>query len=332
MTRERRLILVRLLCLAALVLLAPACGPSSPATTAPSPAGQARIVALSPAVAVMLRDLGLGDRIVGRHDYDMVLPRSVRPVGHQEAIDYEALLACDPTHVVIEWGSRPLPPRLTELAVSERWEIIRVRLLTIDDIARTVDDLAIRFGVVNFSGADPSRPPDIPGAGPGPMLPRFEDPARRLEIELPSARLARAWSRRGEGYAAIGGVLLLASTDPAGALGPGSFHHEILERIGGTPAISAGTPWMELDAEDVLRLQPGAIVLIAPRAGDVPTDPPGVDEVRRRLGRLATLDLPAVRTERIALIDHPLALTPSTAMAEFADELARILDGWSRGP
>lgn len=332
MPRDRPLMFARLLSLACLVLLAPACGPASPTGGAPRPAGQARIVALSPAVAVMLRDLGLGDRIVGRHDYDMVLPRSIRPVGHQEAIDYEALLACGPTHVVIEWGSRPLPPRLIELADSERWEVIRVRLLTLDDIARTVDDLAIHFGVVNFSGNDAHRPSEIPGAVPGPIVPRFEDPARRLEVELPSARLARAWSRRGEGYATIGGVLLLASTDPAGALGPGSFHHEILERIGGTPAISAGTPWMELDAEDVLRLQPGAIVLIAPRTGDAPTDPPGTDEVRRRLGRLATLDLPAVRTGRIALIDHPLALTPSTAMADFADELARILDAWTDAP
>jgi ABC-type hemin transport system substrate-binding protein len=332
MPRDRLLILFRLLGLACLVLLAPACGPPPPAPTSPDPADQARIVALSPAVAVMLRDLGLGDRIVGRHDYDMVLPRSIRPVGHQEAIDYEALLACDPTHVVIEWGSRPLPPRLSELAAAERWELVTVRLLTLDDIARTVDDLAIRFGVVDFSGLADRRPPDLPTPGPGPIVPRFEHPARRLEVELPSARLARAWSRRGEGYGAIGGVLLLASTDPAGALGPGSFHHEILERIGGTPAIASGAPWMELDAEDVLRLEPGAIVLIAPRTGEATTDPPGADELRRRLGRLATLDIPAVRTGRIALIDHPLALTPSTAMAAFADELARVLEVWAGKP
>lgn len=287
-----------------------------------------RIVAFSPAVAVMLRDLGVADRIVGKHDYDRVLPGHVRAVGHQGAIDYEALLGVDPTHVVIEWGSRPLPPRLIELAEGQDWEIVNVTLLTLDDIARTVDDLAILFGAVEFGGRGSSRPPGIGAPEDLHLMPRFTDPANRFEADLPSARLARAWSRRGAGFEDLGGVLLLSATDPPGALGPGSFHHQILVRIGGTPAITSGAPWMELDAEDIHRLAPAAIVLIAPRDVGVEATPVGPAELRLRLGRIAELDIPAVRAGRLGLIDDPLALLPSTSMAGFADDLAVLLASW----
>jgi len=306
-----------------------ACGPGpGGSANAGTPGEGVRIVALSPAVAVMLRDLGLADRVVGRHDYDLILPEHVPKVGHQEAVDYERLLSTRPTHVLIEWGQRPLPPRLTDLAASNGWEVVAIRLLTLDDIAHTLDDLALRFGVVDFGPGASGRPPGVPPAGGLGALPRFTDPAERFGAELPSARLARAWSPRDGGLGSVGRVLLLGATDPFGALGPGSFHHEILLRIGGVPAITEGSPWMELDAEDVLRLAPDAIVLIAPRGVDAEAGAAGPGEVLARLGRVGTLDIPAVRAGRLGLIDDPLSLTPSTAMAGFADELAGLLSGW----
>ena len=293
-----------------------------------------RLVVLSPAVAVMLRDLGLADRIVGKHDYDLVLGDGVPAVGHQESLDYEAILGVEPTEIIIEWGSRPLPPRLTELADRHGWAIRRVTLLTIDDIARTVDDLAIDFGAVSFETGETDPPEGVPqdlGAIAEPL--RFTDPTARFGSDLPSAALARAWSVRGHGFAGVGPVLLLGSTTPPGALGPGSFHDQILRRIGGVPALETGAPWVELDAEDIRRLDPSAIVLIAPRrAGtenpDGDPDRRGARSVLERLGRVGTLEIGAVRTGRVALIDDPLSLLPSTAMADFADELAVILEGW----
>jgi len=292
----------------------------------------ARIVALSPAAAVMLRDLGLADRIVGKHDYDMVLGEGVPAVGHQEAIDYERLIGVEPTHIVIEWGSRPLPPRLIELADRHGWSLIRIHLLTLDDIARTVDDLAIMFGAVLLDTSSHDPPGGIPediGSLAGSL--RFSDPAKRFDIEFPSAALARAWSVRGDGFGSVGPVLLLGSTVPAGALGPGSFHHQILKRIGGESvfAVGAGSPWMELDAEDILRLDPAAIVLIAPRGEGDEIEMLGIEQIRGRLGRIGSLDIRAVRAGRLAVIDDPLSLLPSTSMAGFADRLAEILGIWS---
>ncbi|USN98728.1 MAG: hypothetical protein H6810_11265 [Phycisphaeraceae bacterium] len=307
-------------------------GPGSSARPTSKPGGTERIVALSPAVAVMLRDLGLADRIVGKHDYDLVLGDNVPAVGHQEAADYEKLLAVQPTHVIIEWGSRPLPPRLVEMARDHGWKLVNITLLTLDDIAHTVDDLAIMFGVVDPRAESTGPPPSMGVPEDLHLTPRFTDPADRLEVELPSANLAKAWSKRGDGFADVGPVLLLAATDPIGALGPGSFHQQILERIGGMPAMTEGSAWMELDAEDVLRLAPSAIVLIAPRNHNADAGAIGAEQIRARLGRIATLDIPAVRSGRLGLIDDPLALLPSTSMAHFADELADLLTSWRNGP
>lgn len=289
MTR-RALILVAV---AALTL--PACRRAAPL---PAPPSTPRIVALSPALAIMLRDLGVSNQVVGRHGWDMVLDKSVSVCGDQAGIDYEALLRVAPTHILLEWGGRPLPSRLGEMAGEHHWEVTNYTLLTLDDLQAAAADLQRRFA---------------------PGVPSLSD------------RMAAAWSRRGDGFGHAGRVLLLLSADPPAALGPGSFHQQILERIGGTPAIAEGKPYITMDAEDVLRLAPDAIILIAPRSADAPARPApaSTDEVRALLGRVGALDIPAVRDGRLALIDDPLALTPSSAMIGFADELARILEGWN---
>ena len=46
------------------------------------------------------------------------------------------------------------------------------------------------------------------------------------------------------------------------------------------------------------------------------------------LGRAAELNVPAIKNKRVAVIDDPLGLTPSTAMIGVADELAGIVMDW----
>lgn len=269
---------------------------------APPPAPEAhgaRIVALSPAIAITLRDLGLAPRIVGRHGFDRSLPRSIPVCGDQSGIDYEALIRVDPTHVLLEWGSRPIPARLERLAEERGWEVRTFTLLSLDDIAACVEDLERLF----------------------------DAPAPELR-----ARLLAAWTARPGRFEAAGRVLLLGAVEPPSVLGPGSFHHQILERVGGTPAVTEGNPFITLDAEDVVRLAPDAIILILPRSPEAAPRlaAPGREELERLIGRLARLDLRAVERGRLALIDDPLAHTPSTAMIDLADEMARLLEGWAR--
>ncbi len=268
----------------------------------PSPPGDAagapRIVALSPAVAVTLRDLGLEDRIVGRHGWDLVLDRSLPVCGDQSGINYESLLAARPTHVILEWGTRDLPARLGELADANGWKVRTVRLLSLGDIRAFAADAAAEFA---------------------PNNPRAAAAVASLD------GIADGVDRSGAGR-----VLLLLSATPPAALGPGSYHQEILALLGGVPALEQGQPYVTLNAEDVLRLAPDGIVLIAPRSpGSAASDSPSWDEIAPRLGRLAALPVPAVERRRVAVIDDPLALIPSTAAVEFAERLRGVLDAWN---
>lgn len=275
--------------------------PPSPARSS-TPANQPRLVVLSPALAVTLSDLHLADLIVGRHGYDLALDPAVPVCGDQSGIDYEALIRAEPTDVLIEWGSRPLPERLDDLAKLHRWKVRNFTLLTLDDIRTATEELWRAYAI----------------HGPA-------------ETESPRVFLDRAWSARTPPLSAAGRALLLLSASPPAALGPGSFHHQILSAIGGTPALASGSPYIELDAEDVLRLDPDVIVFVIPRAASAPSraakSPLTDAEITTLLGPLSKVNLRAARDRKVVLLDDPFALLPSTAMARLADQLAdRLAD------
>lgn len=266
-----------------------------------------RVAAVSPALAITLRDLGLADRIVARHAWDMVLDLKVPIVGDQSAVDFEALLAADPTHVMLEWGVRPVPERLAEMATRHDWRVKSWSLLSYQQVRAS-------FGEIAAFLAD-----GAPGDGQ-------EIIARATEL---TARLDAACAQRPAATRA-GTVLLLHSVMPPAALGPGSFHHEILERLGGRSALTSGGAYMQMHMEDLVRIAPESIVIVEPRdaRGDAAKGTSDWPSMERKLGAIARLQIPAVKERRVALIDDPLCLTPSSAMIGFAAELAGVLERW----
>ena len=314
---RRRLFLHILTALAACTLFAcdaEVLSPARAATAADQPA-PTRIVVLSPALGVILQDLGLEDDIVGKHAWDMALAGSIPAVGTHDDPDLESILRLQPTHLIVQEMEARVPESLRRMAAEQGWTLWSFPLLTLDDIALTTDELHFRLI------GEPTRDP------------RTIDPTEHLARERPSARLADAWSDRGAPARAAGRVLLLAGVDPAGAMGPGSFHHQLIERLGAAPAITTGGPWQELDHEDILRLAPDAILLFRP----VTTDPnpvglgarPTRAEALAALGGIAALNIPAVREGRVAIIDHPLGLLPASSLAEVADEIAKAFEHWA---
>lgn len=272
--------------------------------------GGKRIAAVSPALAITLRDLGLADQIVARHAWDMVLDLKVPIVGDQSAVDFEALLAADPTHVMLEWGVRPVPERLAEMATRHDWRVKSWSLLSYQQVRASFGEIAAFLA----EGADGT--PD----GGQELL------ARATEL---TARLDAACAQRTEATRA-GTVLQLHSVMPPAALGPGSFHHEIMERLGGRSALTSGGAYVQMHMEDLLQIAPESIVIVEPRdarggAAKGSSDWPSME---RKLGAIARLQIPAVKERRVALIDDPLCLTPSSAMIGFAGELAAILGRW----
>ncbi|MCC6971158.1 MAG: hypothetical protein IT434_13170 [Phycisphaerales bacterium] len=278
--------------------------PPAHAVETPTAKPPPRIAVLSPALAVMLSDLGAAPSIVARHGYDMILDKSLPSCGDQSGIDYESLLSVRPTHVLIEWGSRPLPERLVELSASHAWNVRAFTLLSLDDVTRSLVELSTTLKDA------------------------------RLDVSERSAALAATLgdsTRPRPDLARLDGVLLLMSVRPPAALGPGSVHHEILTRLGATAALTKPSPYVELDTEDVRHLAPGVIVLVTPRAAGAAPVAKDTPEARRLLlGPLSALDIPAVQSDRIIVIDDPLALLPTTRLADFAKQLGDRLEALAR--
>lgn len=335
----------------------------TPTTTTPAPAPAARpqrVVALSPAIALTLRTLGRADALAGRHAFDAWSDPALPICGDQAGLDYEALIRVDPTHVLLQTSAlRDIPPRLTDLAAQRRWHVRALPMLTLDQVA---DALALLEA--DFAPPTPPAPP-APGA---PHSTRPRDAATKTAsgpADSLAQRLRRAAApRQGLDAARAGRVLILYGGSPPAALGPGSFHHDLLVRLGATPALTRGQPFMALSTEDLLALKPDAIILVAPRAPEPPAAPDPADPASitpaaagprwrfvpaeqwpQWLGRAADLALPALRDRdpnhprdglagpqavtRVALFDDPLAAVPGPNLIDLADDLAQVLAAWS---
>jgi len=282
---------------------------------------QPRFAVFSPAIGVMLRDLGFEDDIVGRHSYDTALSSSIPVVGSHIEIDDEILIQVEPTILIFENNSIEIPERISTLADERGWVIWTYTLKSLDDIAVTLDDLYLKL--VGF--------PTDANSDDDPMT--FEvNPTKRFEIDLPSAGLARAWSPMGRDASIAGRTLLLAGTDPAGALGPGSFHAQLIGRMGIESVLDTGGMWQELDLEDIVGLAPDSILIFDPRDDDTmgigEPEPMSWSEIELALGPIATLPIPAVESQRVGVITHRQGLLPSSTLAQVADEIRKTLASW----
>lgn len=226
-----------LFCLLAAGALLGSCHRSAPAPNPTTTTNTLRIVSLSPAATDILRGLGLADSLVGRNSADAWTDRSVPSCGELGRIDYEALLAARPTHVFVQEPS--LPPRLQQLAAQHGFLALNLSLLSLDEIRTSTR------GIVD-------------------SLPPAHQKAATPELDRIELTMHRAWAPASSIHQ--GNVLLLASIDPPAALGPGSFHVQILQRLGGTNTPAVGPPYITLSAEDIVALAPAAIILIQPRA------------------------------------------------------------------
>jgi ABC-type hemin transport system substrate-binding protein len=295
-----------LLMLMALMLAVPACSREPSVALPPSSPAQPRIAALSPAVAIILTDLGHADHIVARHAYDYVLPPAIPAAGDQAGIDYEALLRANPTHVFTQWGARQVPSRLTSLARDRNWILRDVNPLSLEDIAAATLTLDAALH-----------------AQPRPLAHDLATKVRDLATPPARAENARTAPR----------VLLLVNLSPATALGPGSCHHEILLGTGARSALSEGLAFQDLTAEDLVRLAPDAIIWFRPRSPDS-MNPTGASDATTSPESdpwqpIRPLNLPAQTSYQLAIIDDPVCLMPSTAMIPVGNQLREIITSWA---
>jgi ABC-type hemin transport system substrate-binding protein len=292
--------LVLRLALASIALACTACPREE--STAPPRAGGVRIVSLSPAISRTLVDFDLADRIVGRSAFCSFLPESIPVAGDLHALNVERLIELDPSVILLQTTAEGgVDPAMRGLAERRGWRLASwSRLDGLDDVERLVRE--------------------IPAAVAGPDEALAAQLAARAETILAAiADATRAEAPSGNRGAIFAEpVLLLHDVDPLGGFGGGTYLGDVLVRLGGRNALDR-PGWVALSAEDLLRLDPPAIVLVLA----VPADaaPPSAEAFRR----LAGLDLRALRDGRVVVLAHPDSLYPSTGVVEVAASLRAIL-------
>lgn len=259
------------------------------------------IVCLSPAVTDILLALDLGNRIVGRDTWESQLPTDVPRVGDLTSVNLEAVLALDPTDVVLQARRAGAPGGLESIASARGWRLVNLQIDALADVRQAVLHLA--EGLSFIGETDEMR------RGIRARAERLVDELDKALRPMPSEASDR-----------LGPIMLLYSTDPPSAFGPGSYLSDMLAALGGRNALAGGA-WQELDAERVRGIDPWAIILVrSESSGEQDDAPPQLPP------SLAMLDLTCASTGRVALLRHSRALLPGASLVEVAAELRAILD------
>lgn len=302
-TTVRILSFIGLVWLAMLIPIACSRRPATPPPPTSTPAPTFRIVCLSPALTDILIDLGLENNIVGRDIWEKQLPDSVPRVGDLYQLDYEALIALQPTDVILQVEPDKIPPFLNDTGAQKNFRIVAIHINTLPDILSAMRQLIAQL---SFTGSESQRT-------------AAQHKADEIESRINTALQPLPQTIADH----LGPVLILHDVQPPAAFGPDSYLVQVLETLGAPDALTTGGPWQELDLETVADLDPWAIILIKPGA-------PADADKTAMLGPLADLKLSAVKNNRIAALTHPQSLLPGTCIADVADELRSILTRFAK--
>lgn len=252
-----------------------------------------RIASLSPAISIMLEDLGLTEFIIGRHGSDLSVDASIAVVGDQSGVDYEMLARVEPTHVLMQESADGAPTMLRDIAARRGWTVVSMPLLSLDEVAAGVETLAETFAARDN------------------VSQRAEQLRERMRV---------AWSARPALSDHAGAVLCVYWVSPIGVAGPGSFHHDLLLRMGFDAVPTDGAAYITLDREDLKRLNPDSILILTP---DI-----DAQALQDAMGPWRGLGVTAVERGRIAVLSDWEYLTPSTAMIDLAVRITSVVETW----
>lgn len=247
-----------------------------------------RIVSVGPSNTEYLFALGAGDRIVGVDDFsDEPAAANIKERVGGVKVNVEKIVSLR-----------------ADLVVS-----IRISDGSLERIAA----LGIPVIVVDPRGlADATRSAVLIGSAVGADGERL---ARSMEEGLAAVRAKAAAAPKKRVFHEVD------ASDPTKlyTAGPGSFIHDLIELAGGiNVAASAGSPFPQLSAEEIIRSDPEVIVLGDAGYGVT------VEQVIARPGWSA---ITAVKNGRVVPVDPSLMHRPGPRLVEAAETYLRIIQG-----
>lgn len=232
-----------------------------------------RIVSLNPATTELLFALGVGDRVVGRSDWDQwpVAARTVTKVGPGLRPNIEAVLGRTPDLVVLyaSEDNRNAADQLRAAGV----EVLALRTDSIAHFVRAAELLGTRTG----------------------RRAQADSLVAAIGHTLDSVRTATAGGRRPRAFWFIWDTPLIT-------IGAGSYMHELLviagaENVyGDLPAVSP-----QVSLEDVVRRDPDVILTGPVNAARITSDPRWRSVRAVREGRIAVVDTNLVGRPSVSL-------------------------------
>jgi len=301
--------------------------PAQPKSETPSPAKQSltqssppRIVALSPGLTETLRRIGAGSTIVGRHGFDAWTDPTILVCGDQGGIDAEMLRRANPTHLYLQWGDKQLPPSIEATAANQQWTVRNFTLLSLEQIQ---DAAAAMYTDVRTKCDTQSA-----RAALGVDAETFAESAVGQTWQ---ATTVQRTGPTAEVFSQLGPVILLYSDrEPVAAAGPGSYHHEILARLGCRNAITTGAAYQVLDRETLRRINAAVAIVLKPRKlGTTPNTAAAAPALNTSASDQPTLrrtlGLDEAATTRVVIIDDPLAFVPGLNLIDLIAQLEQRL-------
>jgi ABC-type hemin transport system substrate-binding protein len=260
-----------------------------------------RIISLSPAISRTLADFNLQDRIVGRTPHCKSIDQSIPVAGDLMNIDYEAMIRLKPTHVLVQPPIAGIDQHLVELAGQQQWKIGQWHLNERDDIETMIREL------------------------PGTLFDdRSEEQAKAAKRSVETLNeIAQAFSP-GTQPIFRGRTLILHSLDPVLVSGKGTYLDDILNTLGASNATEAHG-WAQLSVEDIVRLDPQAIIVVRPGADQQAA-------IEAANAELAGLEASAVKEGRIAVAISEDGEMPSSGIINVANEFKQILRDFEANP
>ena len=294
--------LVWWLTLVVILLLCTGCDRATPSPqqeedAAPWPEAE-RIISLTPAITQMLIDMGKRDMIVGvSRDDDKALGLPV--CGTFSDPLTARILSLKPDLVLTETvtgDAQQAPELLQDYALRDTFRLgVLPHSLSIADVEQSL--IAPRKSLGRYVG-------DFDAAEQARQL--FTTRLQRIADAVVDQRKRR--------------VLMLMHPETLGAIGTGVTHAELLELAGAINAASQyDTGYLTLTRSQILQVvRPDVILIFEPGGQPLTDSDPRVDALK-------DLDIPAIKQQRVFVIDHSQAMLPSTALPEVLAQMARCI-------
>lgn len=253
------------------------------------PADPKRVVALAPSITEMVFALGREDRLAGVtrfSNYPEAAARLPR-VGSYVYLDIEKIISLKPDLVIAIKDGNPLRTvrRIEKLGIP----VFAIHPMEIDSVIGSIRDIGGLLGA--------------------------EEKANRLISDMEN-RLSRI-DRRIAAASERPSVFFQIGVSPIVSAGRGTFIHEMIEKAGGENVAGEFEGYPRFSTEEILSMAPDVMILTSMERRKV------FDDVVRQWRRWE--DLPAVRDERIHMVDSDLFDRPSPRLIDGLEALAALL-------